>query len=447
MHTGSPGEKQANLERLILRSILLSIVTAVTVAIYSLLIDNQFRATSSVILSPLPITTSESTEGSEKDPASQVNFLMAKPLTVPDYRLLLTNPEIVAHLRDRWLAILEAGGKSGKKIRLDQVRNSMHVEIRLFKQTVYDIVYQPIIELSFTANDPKVAALLANEWAEQGILLATSIDKKSEEGMIEFLKRQMDVKGEELGCVEKTIEQLEGQLILENWQNRIKELDAQATKFQTRASQLATEIADSNGQLEQLEKSLIVIPEKVTLRRALPEEAYWLLDANGKAPKSDKVFESEEINSPYGILLEKKSTKEAELNGKLAEKAAIDVEIKQLRETIETLQIEVAAHNRLYKEANREYESKELQFKQLSVNFGAAQVAEAKNVPDLKLAAHAVEPENKIGPQRTIMVCSAALLGLVIAPIFYWVAALIKQYAPTMLASSKESTHPTAPPL
>ncbi|MBX7255477.1 MAG: hypothetical protein K1Y02_03860 [Candidatus Hydrogenedentes bacterium] len=421
--------REIGIVRLVVRAITMGALSAIIVGIYSLTLENQYTATASLILSPLPVAVSESKEDSKAEhPATEVNFLMAKPLTVPDYRILLTNSELVAHLKERWIESRKARGKTNTKLRLEEVAKAMAVDIRIYKQTVYDIVYQPIIQLSFTANDPNTAAELVNEWAQQGILLAGEIDKMGEEGMIDFLKRQLDEKAVELQADEKKIEELESQLILKNWQQRIMDLDIQVTKFQTRAAELTTEISGGQAQLAQLEAILQNVPDKVSLRKAASEDAYWLIDAMGKKPDSKNILESEEINDVHGKILEKKSTVETELRGKEAERKAIDEELARMKSDIESLQRQVAEHNRLYCDAKRDLETHEVQYKQLAVNYGAARIAEAKNVPDLKLANKAVPPDTKTGPHRSLMVIAAAMLGILIVPIHYWLMVLAKVY-------------------
>ena len=152
------------LARIFMRAVLLALAAGVLVAAYTLTLDNEYRATATLLLAPSPINRPEpgrSTEA-EKTPATDVSFLMVKPLSVLDYKQLLVNDEIVNQLKEELIRLRREAGKKEKRIRLEDVQKAMRVETRILKQTVYDVVYQPVIELQFTADDPRIAAALAN---------------------------------------------------------------------------------------------------------------------------------------------------------------------------------------------------------------------------------------------------------------------------------------------
>jgi uncharacterized protein involved in exopolysaccharide biosynthesis len=434
MTDGNGGEGAASLavSRLVVRTGLLAVVAAVLAAALSLTLENQYRAHSVLLLAPLPINVPENVErggATTGNAAAQVSFLMVKPLSVPDYKLLLMNDEIVQALRDEMQRLLvQSGDNQEADIRLEDVRRAMAVRTTVLKQTVYDIVHQPVIQLEFTATSPELAAALANKWAALGLKMAEDLSSKGREGLVDFLEAQYAEKEAELVAVEKEIEALDSEMPVETWLKHMQSLQEQATAFEIELAQLKTDIARAEGQVTRLQEQRESIDELVTVRKAVPDEAYWLLADQGQEPDDSKVLASQEVNWVYSQVRKEEVTAQSELEGMLKEKGAIETELEGLQKQILELQGALALQTRLRNEAQRRMGALSEQYQQLAVNYGAAQIAEAANTPDLKVAAEAAPPEKTIGPHRSLIVIAAALLGLLIAPCHFFFMAALRYY-------------------
>jgi len=308
------------------------------------------------------------------------------------------------------------------------VRSAMAVKTTVLKQTVYDTVHQPVIQLEFTARSPGIAAALANEWARLSIKMAEDLSTKGKEGLVDFLEARYAEKEAEVVAVEKEIEALDSEMPIDTWQKHLQRLQEQATAFEIQLSQLKTEIARAEGQFSRLQEERKSIDELITVRKAVPDEAYWLLVEQGREPDDSKVLASQEVNWVYSQVQKDEVTVQGELEGMLKEQTAIEAELEGLRQQILDLQGRLASQTRLRNEAQRRMAALSQQYQQLAVNYGAAQIAEAANTPDLKLAAEAAPPEKKIGPHRSLIVIAAAFLGLLIAPCHFFFMMALRYY-------------------
>lgn len=378
----------------------------------SLLLENEYRAKAIMLVAPLPITTSNESES--------VSYLMPKPLSVQDYSLLLTNDEIVSALRDTMVKTMVQEGLPADDVAIEDVRKAMRVQTQVLKQTMSDVVYQPTVQLSFTATSPKVAAAVVNEWAVQGVKLAEELTTNRRQGLLEFLKAQSEEKSNQLDDAEKTLEALRKEADLQVMHERLAKFADQVVSYEIQLTNSETQIALTRAKLEQLQKRLAETPEKLSLRRSLPDEAYWLMQAQGKEPDNSKVLVTETINSIHVQLQKEEALLDAELQGLLSQRAAIEKELSALNPQVDALRAELAEKSLLEKAAEREISVLHGQYVSLAVNYGGAQIAEAQNVPDLKIASRAVPPEKKVGPFRSLIVLAAAFLGFVIPPLQFF---------------------------
>ena len=420
------------LTRLVIRTALLAFIAAVLAAAGSLTLDNEYRAKSALLLSPSPINQPEFRERSVRPdaaPASQISFLMAKPLTAPAYDSLLKNDDIVTQLRAKLVGLLEKASEQDRHVLLEDVRKSIEVRTRVLSKTSSKVEYQPVIELMFTWTVPRIAAEMANEWARLGIELGEQISDKGTEGTIEFLQGRFEDIQHKLEAKEKELGALESLYDIEGLTQRLSDMQTFLTEYEIEEIQLTADIARTQGELDQLAQDLDGIPEKLTLHKAPPDQAYWLLDATQGAPDASKVLASEQVNWLYVTLRENKATLESTLAGLLKQKEAIETQLEQTRLQILALQGTLAEQKRLYGALEREIETYQDQYRRLAVNYEGARIAEAESAPDLKLAYSAAVPEKKVGPHRSLIVFAAALLAALIAPLHFFLRLSLRSYA------------------
>jgi len=405
--------------KLVRRSAIISIVAAVCTAALSLMLSNQYVAQSGLLLQPPPViprTPARSGPIESASPAEQISFLMVKPLTIKDYSALLTCDELVAVLRDRFRELLAQGGHGEKEVPIEGFRKRMRVETRVLSQTSTEVVYQPIMALQFEGERPEIVAEISNEWADLGIKMSADISKKGEEGLISFLEGRFQRVSQDLDEKEKSLETLESEWDVVNTELRLKDANAAATKFDIQRIDLEMEIAETQSSLEQVKTDISGETEKKTLRKAPPDDAYWLLDATKQAPGTSKVMVTEEMSHIYLRLREQETVLQEKLAGSTKKKEALDQRLTELRAEIAQLQTKQADYKRRQLALKRDVDTYTEQYKRLAENREAARTAAEQTTPVLKLAYKAVVPETKVGPRRSLMVLVAALIGACIVP-------------------------------
>lgn len=425
------------------RTAVLGLLAGVIAAMYALTLDNQYDAESGLLLAPLPLgqaVWNRDQQTVEDNPATQIGFLMGRPLSVRGYEILLRNDEIVKQLRDKLVAISKERGED-TAISLEDVRSAMTLRTEILKQTAYDVEYVPLLTLSYRASDPEFAAALANEWARLAIELSGDVSAKGKSGSAEFLQGRLEQVNEQLETVEASIQEHETQWDIEAMTLRAQEMQKVITEYELDQVRLNTDIESARAELEAVAKDLESTSEKTTLRKAPSDEAYWLMEATGKGnPDSKDVLESEVVSEVFVFLREHKTTLDSKIAGLASRQEAGAAALQQLQEELGTLQRDLAEQKRERAKLERRKDVSEQQFARIAENLEAARVAEAETEPDLKVVFNAVPPETKIGPHRSVMVLTAMFLGALVAPIHFFVLLSLRRFAAFLDSSAPETT-------
>ncbi|MCC6696961.1 MAG: hypothetical protein IT365_15135 [Candidatus Hydrogenedentes bacterium] len=401
------------------RTLFFGAAVGVFTALYTLTLDNVYQAQAGLLLAPPPVSEALSAKGAvlPENPAAQIGFLMSRPLSVPGYDLLLRNDSIVQALRAKLQELLAKEG-GGDDVPLESVRKSMSVQTRVLKQTSSDIEYAPLISLVYTAPSPALAAEMANEWARLSVETSKEISAKGRAGSQAFLSARFDAVVEELRQTETSIQEHEAAWDLENMGKRLAELQTHATSFETELLTLATDIEGTRAELSSVETELTGVGETVTLRKAIPDEAYWLLPDKERSG-ADRVLETEEINALFVRLQTQKNELQSKLAGMIERKNAIAATLEQLNAQNAQLQEDLAEQKRVRAELTRQANVYTEQYVRLAENLEAARLADARTEADLKIAYAAIPPEHKVGPHRSLTVLTAAILGALVVPLHF----------------------------
>ncbi|MCC6490385.1 MAG: hypothetical protein IT364_23070 [Candidatus Hydrogenedentes bacterium] len=388
-------------------------------AVYTLTLDNVYQAQAGLLLAPPPVSEALRTGESvlQENPAAQIGFLMSRPLSVPGYDLLLRNDSIVQALRAKLQELLAKEGGE-EDVPLESVRESMSVQTRVMKQTANDIEYAPLMTLVYTAASPALAAEMANEWARLAVETSKEISAKGRAGSQSFLNARFEVVVEELRKTETGIQEHESAWDLENMPIRLAELQAQATNFETEMLTLVPEIERAKAELSSVETELAGMSETVTLRKAVPDDAYWLM-ADKERSSEDSVLETEEVSALFVTLRTQQSNLQSELAGMIERKDAIAAALEQLKAQNAQLLKDLAEQKRVRAELTRQADVYKTQYMRLAENLEAARFADARTEADLKIAYAAVPPEHKVGPHRSLTVLTAAILGALVVPLHF----------------------------
>ncbi len=262
-------------------------------------LPDTYRARALLIHAPMPFEQKDETtdnaavvlETARAVPFTKVGMLESLPM--PDYKLLLTSEEVLAKLRDQMRKSCQEAGFEAGNITLEGVSRALEVRIKVHLQTVKEIRYQQVVELLVTAKHPKVAADVANAWAELGIEIAERMRTIAREGAVEFVQQQYDAVWEEYQTAQKGIETLEREWNPEAMKQRLAALESKSTAAQLRHLGLASsETAGQPAKREAIEKELSALEPPITaLRTDLARVIHERADLDLQVKNCSKAIE------------------------------------------------------------------------------------------------------------------------------------------------------------
>lgn len=159
--------------------IIFVLASVILTTIYSFILDEVYRATSVVLLSPPAF---------RGDKASDVGELAPESLSVKTYRDILLSDSILDAVRIK----ADLKNDDGHYMALNDMRINMSAKIDIIQETSSGIKFSPAIQLIVKADTPKKAADIANVWADISVERAKLISKKSKEGSISFLSTEFN---------------------------------------------------------------------------------------------------------------------------------------------------------------------------------------------------------------------------------------------------------------
>jgi uncharacterized protein involved in exopolysaccharide biosynthesis len=391
------GEGQRVLTQLGVRIVLATLVAGVAAAVFAVRLDNSYRARVLLILAPMPLEQKDEVPGlvaASSEATRRVSFVKSEilePLPMPDYKILLTSEELAAKLRDTLRQKYQQAGIDPGNLTLEKVKRSMDVRSKVHIQTQEEVQYQQVVELLFTARDPKIAADIANEWARLGIETAERMRLIAREGAVDFFTGQLDEVKKSLDASEQQLEDLEAKSNVDTMTARLAALEGTVTSRQVRRSELAANVARLEAEIAALDAAL-----------ADPAQAG---------------------------LAERRALAGSEVAGMRAESAAIEQDVAALEAATATLRADLARASR----ARANYEMQIGLFKkrvdELSVTLQSVQLSAAETEPAFKIASSAVAPEEKVAPQRTLIVLVAMFLAGVAIPVHLFGMEALRRYA------------------
>lgn len=176
---------------------------------------NKITSTAYLVLTPIPLR-----EATTEDLLSQ---MIANPLQVTTASLLCTSDEVFIETQEAYNARVEEMNASEDAPYglwpindLWSVRNSLSYEITIEKETPYDTVTSPILQLSARGSSPAQAKLLVDTWAEQCVLAARKLQTARQGPTVSAFELQTQVQLTKLQELDERIK--------EYWTNNNPEL-------------------------------------------------------------------------------------------------------------------------------------------------------------------------------------------------------------------------------
>lgn len=392
--------------RLILRTVLVTLVAGLAAAAFSLRLPNTYRARTLLLLAQMGFEQRDAVPGmlssGEASSARRVNFLevdQMKALAMPDYKLLLTSEAVVVRLRERLHALYQEAGIDPGELTHEKVLRSMEVRTKLLMQTADAVEYQQVVEMYLTAMDPKIAAQLANEWAQIAVEESLRMRTLAREGAVEYIQEQLDRVRGKLDTALGGIAQIDRESNPDGLSARLADLEATKTRFLVQL----TELTSSMARLEAETAAL-----------------------TAQAAQSDGVSAS--------TLQREAALRSAELAGQRAEHAAANEQTASLDAAIAQLREQVTTAKRARAMFEVEVSALEKQADEFQVTLEATALAVGDMQPEFKIASEAIAPEEKVGPQRSLMVLVALFLAAIGTPVHFFGMFALRRYVRSLEA-------------
>ncbi len=397
------------LTKLAVRMVLAVVIAGAVSAWAVLQLDNSYRARALLILAPMPFEQKDEVPGivgSDLELNQRINFLqveMLEALAMPDYRLLLTSEEMAAQLRDKLVELYTARGIDPGRLTIEKVQRALEVRSKVHHETLEKVEYQQVVEMLLDAKHPGVAAETANYWVELSIDLAERMRTIGREGAVQYVEDQLDEVWSQLEFANEQLARLEEEWNPDAMAERLAALEAASTEYGLRRVESAARAAGLQARIE-------------------------LLGAELEEPPNDLIARTG--------LMQQRTEAAAELAELRAERDALETEVGELAPRIAQLRADLARVRRQQKELELNVGTYEEIIDELQVTLKATQMAAADVIPQFKIAAPAVAPEEKSGPHRTLIVLVTVFLAAVAVPVHLFGMVALRRYARSVEAET-----------
>ncbi|GAB4233722.1 MAG: Wzz/FepE/Etk N-terminal domain-containing protein [Acidobacteriota bacterium] len=406
----------------------------------SLLLPKKYEA-QAILLVQRPVFSSE---------------LRPRTLPVETYQAIVDSPWVKEQVRQRAVA---EGLISSEDVLTDALEASVPERPRGQEELV-----NPIIELTVTWKDPRIAQRLADLWADVAIQASAGLALQGSQGTIEFVQKEYPTTRERLLQLEaelKTTQDRHDKRIRElekRWDERItafkvewnldvlrqqaQGLEKRLTENTMRLSDLQLEIKNTRETLTQLKEEIQQHPQFLVISKAITDDALWERigrDFSGQtAQELEKLkLRSEQLNPVYEQLLQRLTDTQVRFDTLIPQEqylkeeiARLEKELRQLNELILTkslelrelerardLELTLAKRERQFEvdQLQREVEKARATFSTLAEKWEAARLTQAEEDQDLKIGAYATEPQEPVSPRPLLNTAIALAVGLMLS--------------------------------
>ena len=392
-------------------------VCVIVGAAVALVLPKRFEATAVLLHLPSPVK-----EAQDRD--RQPVGLFPKILDVQDYRVLLKTDGLLAKVIDRLRADAVLPHEEVERIAPpSRIRAATKIEITVVEKTAYSSAYSPAITLYAYGQTPETAQAVAQAWAEIAVDESAGFYRKGKGAQIGFLTQRLESVQEELERV--LVEHEANEAVYDPEEARVR-----LTTMTELLAALEEKLADASAEAEgygqeaaELRARMTEIAPKIELLQSPPMTALFLKQAlteRSDAPGEQDDFQgytTEQINPTYveaGTFLAEAD----KLHRGFAErKRSLEESLAQLREELEKKRALYAQYNRIRKRLEHEENAVGRNYLTVTDRLTQAKIADTEqgDLGDLKIASPAVLPDEKVAPNRKLVVVVAALLGFCVS--------------------------------
>lgn len=327
--------------------------------------------------------------------------------STPTYQGLLDNREITKEIIDQ-LGL--------KEMTVELLQKEMTTKIIIESQP--RSIYTPVIDLIVHADNPQIAAAIANKWAELFVGRTEHLSSREIDRTYQLLTTQLDSTKRNLSQAQDNVKLLREKYKLTNMQSEMASILQQlngvtsGTPAQPNYSQFSA--------LNVMTFSFLPTPEpnqQQGYRGLYISLVYALNTVENKLKQSDSQLSPEERQQLQSYA----SSLKVQINELTKTISQLEKGAQRLAETIVVGESELV---KMQQDADNFRKNYSLLFDKTE----QAKIAKAEQVEDIKIFAKAIVPEQPIWPRKSIITLIAALVGLFVSAGFV----LTKEYFNTI---------------
>lgn len=392
-----------------------TVVCALAAGGVSFLLPKTYESSSTLVLFPTPFKQAE----------DAVSKLIPRVLSISDYDILLRSDGTLKQVADKIRAMGTWTEEDLKSIEnVSGFRRRMDTDVEIVKKTATDIVRSPVIVLKAQASRPELARDLAQTWAVVAEEVATKLNQKGKSGLKDFVQARFDNVSDDLIGVRRKMRDAEIEWNDELERDRLTKKHNRMLMYEEKLMDARMQIATITAEIADLKANFEKEPEKVTLWKSPPTTALFLEKGADGGKKADapadgrqRGYQEEVVNDSSVYLKQKLLLKESELAGMTEHERQLTTEMVTISKELQELRSEVASRAFERKQLDMLEAPQKHSYELLAEKLEQAKIAESEQatMPDIKLVADAVLPDQKIRPMRSLIVMFGAFAGFALS--------------------------------
>jgi uncharacterized protein involved in exopolysaccharide biosynthesis len=367
--------------------------------------NQTVASTAQLVLTPLPLRA-----GSSNDALAQ---LVSEPMEVRTARLICLSDEAISRTLNR---LRDEGKLSAPPRDIDTLRRALSIEVTIEKETPYETVFSPVIQMQAKGATAAEAKIMVDTWSAVCVELAAAYKDLREGPLASEFKVRADELLKDLNAIESEIQRFWSENNIELTNQRLNQLIGQVNELRVIQKNQEHEAIRERARLAAYEKTLSTEQEKRELRwtpsSGLAEAAEKALGLNAAGGKNDSVLVQEVTNPVYESITEKRALSEATIESALAETKNIEQTLAEYEAEMRALQVRNAELRREEKRLARENAVAEEAYKNALLKARYLEVVGKVNQPYLQVLSKGAEWRKPRFRTAILWGAAGAVLGL-----------------------------------
>lgn len=346
---------------------------------------NSITSTAYLVLTPIPLR-----EATTEDLLSQ---MIANPLQVTTASLLCTSDEVFIETQKAYNArVEEMNAREDAPHGLSPIddlwslRNSLSYEITIEKETPYDTVTSPILQLNAKGSSSLQAKLLVDTWAQQSVIAARKLQTARQGPAVAAFDAQTQVQLSKLQELDERIRDYWTDNNPELVQEQLNLLIGMIKNYSDGMWEAEQEILSEQARFTSLDAVLQQSQPALSLRWTLPAQLYSLLGQQApQAAAEENALVVEQENPLYTELATQSAVSHAKMSGEEARIEKIQELLLQFDEERLGLQRELADMKLKQERLLRDSEVFTEAYKDAAKKLEYARIAKSLDQPDLQI--------------------------------------------------------------